>query len=298
MPSTVKVLLDTDIGDDIDDALALAYLVCQPRCELLGVTTVWAEPSRRAEMVSAICHHVGKDDVAIHPGASSPLFAEQAHLDRRVPQAAALGDWPRRREFEEGSAIPFMRQTILANPGEVTLIGIGPMTNIAALFAADPRLAGMLKGLVLMAGCFLNRNFGEYNVVSDAPAARVVYEHAAVTPPLHRSFGLDVTKQCVMDIAACRSRFTARALQPVRDFLEVWFQKRDTVTFHDPLAVACVFKPDICEYKRGDVRVGLVEPTKGWTVFRAGEQGRHEVAYAVKPAAFYEHFFQTIHAAD
>ena len=73
----MKLLLDTDIGNDIDDALALAYLLREPQCELLGVTTVCGEPEKRCEMASAICHHLGRPDVPIHPGCPVPLSRPQ-----------------------------------------------------------------------------------------------------------------------------------------------------------------------------------------------------------------------------
>mgnify|MGYP006308368671 CR=1 FL=1 len=70
----IKVLFDTDIGTDIDDAVALAYLLSQPRCELLGVTTATGEPERRAEMASAMCRHVGRDDVPVHAGTPEAML--------------------------------------------------------------------------------------------------------------------------------------------------------------------------------------------------------------------------------
>nr|MBA2288611.1 nucleoside hydrolase [Ktedonobacteraceae bacterium] len=83
----VKLIYDTDIGSDIDDALALAYLLAQPECELLGVTTVTGESERRAMMVSALCKIAGKQ-VPIYPGIERPLLVRtrQPH----VPQADAL----------------------------------------------------------------------------------------------------------------------------------------------------------------------------------------------------------------
>ena len=63
-----KVLFDTDIGSDIDDALALAYLLKEPRCELLGITTVTSFPEQRAAMCSVICRHAGRPDIPIHVG--------------------------------------------------------------------------------------------------------------------------------------------------------------------------------------------------------------------------------------
>ena len=82
---TIKVLLDTDIGSDIDDAVCLAYLLAQPACELLGITTVSGQPEQRAQIASAICK-VAERSVPIYPGAPQPVLIEQRQP--LVPQAA------------------------------------------------------------------------------------------------------------------------------------------------------------------------------------------------------------------
>jgi purine nucleosidase len=67
-----KILLDTDIGTDVDDAVALAYLLCHPKCELLGITTVTGEPEKRASLASLLCLAAGKE-ISIYPGADIPM---------------------------------------------------------------------------------------------------------------------------------------------------------------------------------------------------------------------------------
>ena len=148
---SISVLLDTDIGSDIDDAVCLAYLLANPACNLLGITTVTGDTVKRASMASALCKIAGKR-IPIHPGRRQPLLIEQKQP--HAPQAAALDRWAHDTDFSEGGAVEFMRQTIRANPGKVVLLGIGPLTNIAALFAADEAIPGLLKGLVLMCGAF------------------------------------------------------------------------------------------------------------------------------------------------
>ena len=108
MSDKIKVLLDTDIGTDIDDALALAYLLKQERCELLGVTTVTGQAGSRAELASAICLRAGRDDVPIHAGCPQSMLIDMRQ--KKAPQAAALGNWDRRRDFAENTAIEFLRR--------------------------------------------------------------------------------------------------------------------------------------------------------------------------------------------
>jgi inosine-uridine nucleoside N-ribohydrolase len=289
----VKLLLDTDIGTDIDDAVALAYLLSEPRCELLGITTVTGEALQRAEMASAMCRHVGREDVPIHSGCSEAMLIEMRQ--KTAEQARALGDWDRQRDFEPGTAVEFLRKTIREHPGEITLLAVGPMTNIGVLFALDPEIPSLLKQLVLMCGRFFQGMDGEWNAVGDPHATAIVYGNGCQTrPEKHVSFGLDVTTQCRMDADECRKRFTARVLEPVRDFAEVWFQRMPRITFHDPLAAACIFRPDLCTYREGDVSVSLVPPTAGWTAFRGGGQKKHTVAAEVDAEAFFAHYFDVV----
>jgi purine nucleosidase len=249
----IKLLLDTDIGSDIDDALCLAYLLAQPKCELLGITTVIGEAEKRAMLASALCKVAGKH-IPIFPGVEYPLLAPQQQPD--VPQARALHKWDHDTTFPRGQAVEFLRQIIRAHPGEVVLLTIGPLTNIALLFAVDEEIPALLR------------------------------------------------EKCSVPL-----------LRPVLDFAGVWFEHENSITFHDPLAATTIFDDAICMFKRGTVEVELAskrlagltywEPASTG-VYRAGaiptpthkdEPGehlttpRHEVALAVNPARFFEHYF-------
>jgi len=291
---TTKVLLDTDIGSDIDDAVCLTYLLAQPECELLGITTVSGEADKRAMLASALCKVAGRD-VPTFLGCEEPLLVPSRQP--YAPQAAALDKWEHDQDFPRGQAIEFMRQTIRDNPGEVILLTIGPLTNAALLFKTDPDIPSLLKGLVMMAGAFKGRfvegDRAEWNVFCDPHAAAAVYR----TPVrLHRSIGLDVTKQVVMDAGQVRERFRTRLLRPVLDFAEVWFQKRDVITFHDPLAAATVFDDHICGFERGTVEVELTsDRLRGMTLWEqdGGEAG-HEVALQVDSGRFFDHYFSVV----
>lgn len=296
MDTKLKVLLDTDIGNDIDDAIALAYLLAHPGCQLLGVTTVTGQPELRAMMCSAICQ-VASSDVPIYPGTPAPLLAEQRQPT--PPQAAALGRWTHRTDFPRGEAIQFMRRVIRDNPGEVVLLTIGPLTNIALLFTLDPEIPSLLKALAPMCGVFSSKLAGsparEWNALNDPEATAIVYR---ARPPVHRSIGLDVTRQVTMPAEEVRKRFTAPLLRPVLDFAEVWFKERQVITFHDPLAAAAVMQPDLCGYERGCVDIELASPRfAGATLFSADPDGPHEVATTVNPHRYFDHFFAVMNKA-
>lgn len=287
---TTKVLLDTDIGSDIDDAVCLAYLLAQPECELLGITTVSGEPTKRAMIASALCKAAGKT-IPIYPGIENPWLGRS--LQPLAPQAAALSRWDHETSFPRGEAVEFMRKTIRGNPGEVTLLSIGPLTNLAVLFTIDPEIPALLKGLVMMCGVFTDRfqfeGQAEWNAKLDPTATEVVYR---ARPPVHRSIGLDVTLRTVLPDADVRDRFSASLLRPVLDFAEVWFQHASALVFHDPLAAVTLFDNEICTFQRGQVRVeGGAEP--GRTRWVRDDQGPHEAALDVDVDRFYRHFFAT-----
>lgn len=286
----MKILLDTDIGSDIDDAVCLAYLLAQPDCELLGITTVTGEAVKRAMMASALCRLAGKGDIPIYPGAESPLLVSQQQ--RTAPQADALSKWPdHQTEFPTGEAVEFLRQTIREHPHEITLLTIGPLTNIGLLFAADPEIPALLQGLVIMGGEFFAQSpRAEWNIKLDPHAATIVYR---AQPPLHRSIGLDVTTQVVMDADEVRQRFDRPLLRPVVDFAEVWFEKVDQIVFHDPLAAVTLFDHEVCEYRYGQVLINLdMHSMTGRTLWDEGARGSyHEAADLVDAPRFFQHFF-------
>jgi len=287
----VKILLDTDIGSDIDDAICLAYLLAHPHCELLGITTVSGEALKRAQLASALCKVAGKM-VPIFPGCERPFLVDQRQT--KVPQAAALVKWPHEEEFPTGQAIHFLQEVIHSQPGEITLLTIGPLTNIASLFTIDPDIPRLLKGLVMMCGVFTNRLAGagplEWNALLDPHATAIVYHHEV---QIHRSVGLDVTRQVKMGAADVRSRFQTPMLRPVLDFAEVWFQHAESVTFHDPLAATTIFNDSICMFERGHVDVELTSTRLAGLTYWSPqiEHAHHEVALGVDVQCFFDEYF-------
>lgn len=281
-----KVLLDTDIGSDIDDAFALAYLLAQPECELLGVTTVSGQPELRAQLADALCRVAAKD-IPIAAGAAEPLRGDQRQ--REVPQAEALARWPHGEHFPADSAVPLLREGIRSNPGEVVLLAVGPLTNVAQLFEADAEAPALLKALVMMGGDYAgDTTKPEWNLSCDPLAARRVFESGV---PVLRAAGLDVTRRVRLERPRVRERCRGPLLAAVLDFARTWFERREAVTFHDPLAAAAIFDDGVCHFATGEVDVSVEGATAGLTRWRPTERGRHEVAREADVARFFVHYF-------
>lgn len=285
-----KILLDTDIGTDVDDAICLAYLLANPQCELVGITTVTGESEKRAMLASSLCKIVGKN-IPIYPGIENPLIIEQ--LQKKAQQAKALDKWAHEKSFPKFEVIDSMRRVIRNNPGEIILLTIGPLTNIGVLFSVDPEIPSLLKGLVTMAGKF-NLNAPaysniEWNSMGDYHATEIVYRSNV---PFHKSIGIDISSRVTMDSNQFKEICNHKLLLPVLDFSKIWFEEWDVITFHDPLAAAVIFNDSICSFEKGLVKIELEkENERGLTRwFPNSENKKHEVAVDVNKEKFFEEY--------
>jgi len=303
------VLLDTDIGTNVDDALALLYLLRQPRCDLLGVTTVSGDVRKRAACAAAMCRAAGRDDVPVHCGAPGPLLTGPGQSAVPLYEAVAaaggitgdLGDRP------VGTAVEFLRSTIRARPGEVTLLTLGPLTNVALLFALDPEIPSLLNSVVSMAGVYFpHEKPVETNVRADPVAAAMVLRATAREGSApHTLVGLNVTTRCVLPADDVRKRL--RPPLPPADLvlamLDAWATRTRQVTFHDPLAAALVFEESLCTYEAGVAMNDVTHPGEeaARTFFAPAKQlpdaqraFGQRVAKGVKVRPFFDHYFATV----
>ena len=289
-----KLIIDTDIGSDIDDALCMAYLLQQPQCEMLGITTCSSEPEKRAEIVDSICQYVGWA-FPIFPGLDAPILGKQ--LQVAVHQYDVAGQFPHRTQFPKNQAITFMKDTIEANPHEVTLLAIGPLTNIGALFAAYPHLAALVKEVSVMGGSFFEEAIAfmpaEWNIKNDPVAAAIVFDSGV---PI-RVAGLDVTLplkiQCTDFIQASH----VKVLEPVVAYARKFLERTNDMYFHDPLVAAYLFEEDICSFKRGFVRIGIGDDW-GRSYFTEDAHGNVLVADGVSPDRFFRHYYEVINKQE
>src|SRR6266571_5650869 len=124
-----SVLIDTDIGDDIDDTLALALALRSPEIELHGVTTVFGDTQRRAHLAAHLLQIFGREDAPVAAGQQMPL--QLRHQPSSVPQAAILEDCAKSPTLSTISGPELIVQTALTHSGHLTLLCLGPLTNIA-----------------------------------------------------------------------------------------------------------------------------------------------------------------------
>jgi len=175
--NSIKIIIDTDIGDDIDDAIALAFALGSPVFDILGVTTVYGDVVTRAKVARKLCRSWGRDDIPIRTGFERPLGYEW--FPGTVPESPpsqheAIVDEPP-LEDETRSAAEFLAGAVRRHPGQVHVLTLGALTNVGAALCADPELATLMAGVVSLAGEVppAERHM-DWNVAYDVVAADAV----------------------------------------------------------------------------------------------------------------------------
>lgn len=288
------VWLDTDIGTDIDDALTLSYLLGRPDVDLLGISTVTVSAVERAKLAAAICRDLGQPNLRVFAGADRPLLHQ--HRQKEYPQTEAV-DPAAAAEIEEqvaktGAHIEAMYRAAMRWPGEVHLLAIGPLTNLALLVRTHPDVADLLASVTLMAGRYYGPALPEWNVWCDPHAAAIVFESFKNI----RAVGLDVTLQTTRSAEEIFKVF-APAGATVSRAIEIFMrkQKKEKICLHDPLAAACLVDEQVLQFERGTVQIETDgQSAEGVTMFRSKADGPHQVAKEVNLSRFCADYEQVL----
>ena len=289
----IPVIFDTDIGDDIDDALALALALQSPELDVRLVTTVVDDVDSRTRLAWKELGLYRRHDVQLATGAAQPLLDPQredkAAQFRLLTAADTVPDSAHRRAAE------VIVETLMQSSEKITVIPVGPLTNIALALRLEPKISERIERIVLMGGAFKLLT-PEYNIMRDRAAAEIVFSSGV---PI-TAVGLDVTLKCKLTGADLER--LASADNPASRFLVqligLWqgANPGQMPTLHDPLAVAAVIRPNLVETQLGTVRVETSSSlTNGITVFHGGA-GSTRVATDVNVRAFLDLFLERLAA--
>jgi purine nucleosidase len=236
-----KVLLDTDIGTDIDDAWALGFVVSHPGFEPLGITVTDGDTAARARLAAKLLHVAGHGRLPVAVGRATRV--PPGRVDRQLEWAE---DFTARRPVEEPAA-DFIVRTVRSLPGQVTLIAVGPLQNVADALRREPRLPTLVRRLVLMSGCLegfpgQQGPIPEWNVAQAIADAQLVYGAGfplTIVP-------LDATM--LVQLREDERERLRRRGSPLTDALEslyrLWLASPTSrMTLHDQLAVAEAARP-------------------------------------------------------
>jgi purine nucleosidase len=248
-----KIIIDTDIGDDVDDAFALALAVKSPELEILGVTTTFGDTEARAKITDRFLGEVGRPEI--------PVLAGKLTVTKNSMSQRHYGEVTHFTKSSHADAVDFILDQIRQHPGEITLIAIGPLINVGAAIDKDAATFRKLKRVVLMGGS-VRRGYGdlgytppvppmpEWNILNDIPSAQKLFTSGVplfVMPLDSTQLKLDEVKRAFL--------FTQST--PVTDQLTVLYHLwgQETPTLFDPMTIAFALQPDLCPVHPLHIRV-------------------------------------------
>ena len=299
------IIFDTDPG--IDDSLALLLALASPEIVVDGISIVHGNCSANQAVSNAlsVLELAQAAHIPVYKGCELPLvrpslLAPETHGDRGLGYAE-LAEPKTKPQVQRGS--DFLIERIMSKPGEITIVAIGPLTNVALAIRQEPRIVAAVKEVFIMGGAIRHEGnatpVGEFNTYADPHAAHIVFHSGmpiTLTP-------LDVTYQCVLmkqDVARLLkiespiTRFIADATRFYMEFHDE-YQSIDGCVINDPLTLAMTFMPELCDYQDLYVDVDLSGGVSTGSTFAdfyrmTREPANLKVALGVRQRDFFELF--------
>jgi purine nucleosidase len=266
---TQKIIIDTDIGDDIDDAFAVGLALHSPEFQILGISSAFGDTHLRARLLSRFLKENGRSDIPIAVG----IPKQRSGRSVQLTQAAYAEGGPADQNYP--NAVDFLLDQIKRYPGEISLLAIGPETNLAAAIDRDPTTFRKLKRIVLMGGSvyygYSQFNYGntrpaepEWNILCDIQAAQKVFTSGV---PLY-VMPLDSTQIKLQELERAEM---FKAGTPLSDALLVLYEQwshgtGQTPTLFDAVVVAYATHPELCPTRPMRLQVdaqGFTRPEAG-----------------------------------
>ena len=268
METRRKIIIDTDIGDDIDDAFAILLAVLSEKFEILGVTTVFRSSLHRGRIAKALLESAGAD-VPVYAGADEPIDGtiptfpfEDADADGKPAIPHYLPEMEEERT-EKAPAENFILDMADLYPEEVSIVALAPLTNLAKAAKKRPDSFRKIKEIFLMGGDG-TFHFAEWNVRCDCAAAKTVFD-----------FGVDILL-CGFDITSSArlsgedvTRLRALRAAPFRLLVKMMdkyisdYREERVPTMHDPLALCMLLLPEKFVWEKKKLTVSLKGGTRG-----------------------------------
>jgi purine nucleosidase len=259
-----KIIIDTDIGDDVDDAFAVALALRSPELEILGITTTFGDTQTRAKLLDRLLGEVGRQDIPVAAG--TPTTPGNQFTQRRYAEGGRFA------RTSHPSAVDFILEQIRRYPGQITLVAIGPLMNVGALIDKDAESFRKLRRVVLMGGS-IYRGYGdlgyfpphgpqpEWNILNDIPSAQKLFASGVplyVMPLDSTQLKLDEGKRSIL----------FRSGTPLTDALTLLYHQwgQETPTLFDVMTIAYILNPRLCPIQAMRIRVD----DKGFTKVESG----------------------------
>ena len=297
-----KIWIDTDIGGDIDDALAILLAISkQDELEILGVSTVFENTTARAKIAKTLFDMAGLKNVKVYQGISLPYKTRKVFHDvvktDKLPKTyiSKLFD---SADIEKLNAIEGLKNALEGNDG-ITIVTLGALTNIAKFIETYPQYLNKIKELVIMGGA-IGLNLNEFNISCDPDAAKKV-----LSSNIHKKIiSLDVTFRCelskeqINQLLNCKSKL----VKTVMEMSKMWGHR---TILHDPLALMEAISSEFVTYVNGKLDVITKGRYSKGKMINLCEFNRHhkplnnlQVSYDVKNDAFCNYYVDSIIKLD
>jgi inosine-uridine nucleoside N-ribohydrolase len=281
--STLPVIFDTDPG--VDDAMALCFALAHPRIELLGITTTFGNVTIGQASINALyLTQLAGRSIAVAQGVGKPLVKHTEAPPDFIHGADGLGNLPTRhvsdgRKIDSRSAAQFIVDMARARPGQITLVPVGPLTNIAAALELEPNLPQLIKQVVLMGGAVKEGGnvspVAEANIWNDPHAADAVFTAGFELTMV----GLDVTYQIVIPVSMIeqlalqhRHPLMDTLLHAVRFYAQFYasrfpaLKEKPGCFGHDAMAFIALLYPELFVWATGRLRCVTEGIAQGQTI--------------------------------
>jgi len=302
-----RIIIDTDPG--IDDSLAILLALASPEITLEGLSVVHGNSSTEQGTINAlsVLELAKAGHIPVYKGCDLPLvqpslLAPETHGDEGIGYAK-LSAAQSKYQVERGS--DFLIEKIMSNPGEITLVCIAPLTNIALAIRQEPRIVEKVKEVFIMGGALRHEGnttmLAEFNTYVDPHAAHIVF-HSGMPMTLTP---LDVTYQCIFTkddlnrLLKINSSITTFIADATRFYMEFHdeYQKIDGCVINDPMTLALTFMPEICDYKELYIDVDLSGGVGMGNTFAdfyhmTQKPANMKVALGIRPRDFMELFLE------
>lgn len=267
-----RIIIDTDPG--VDDSMAILFAFCSPEVKVEGLTSIFGNGGGDTTTLNALrlVELAGRPDIPVAQGAESPLQRKFEGFGWRVHGRNGLGevDFPLPRgKPDSRRAAQFIVDMVMGNPGEITLVPLGPLTNIALAVMLEPRITENVKEVVLMGGAANAMGnasaVAEANIHNDPEAAKIVFN----APWNVTMVGLDVTRKTVMtpeymeELKSAGNRYTDFICKIVPHYMAFYLEYDNLVGFHvhDSSALAYVIDPTLFTTRMLPVEVETNSPS-------------------------------------
>jgi inosine-uridine nucleoside N-ribohydrolase len=287
-----KIILDTDMGTDIDDAFALGFILASKKFNLQAITTVYENVAARAKQARTMLKIAGKEQIPVAAGCGAIMSPPEklylnpfdSYLDKRIPyQYDCCLEEAELPPLDIRHGVDLLIEMVMNSDDDIIIVSIGPMTNIAMAIVKEPLIIAKIPKIMSMSSTF-DYNKPEFNILCDPVAANIVFSSGIPIDIV----STDVTLQVEMNQKHIDrlNGFSSPLAQNIQKALHLWQTLSATKTklpiLHDPLVLEVMVDPTLLEWKYGTAKVCLSDDSNwGVTKFQENDQGKHRYACKV-----------------